>query len=119
MKKWTERPVAQQRRGEGGIVPLFEMCQTTKLLGIFSRLELHFCIMHETTSTTTTTMSEERTMRISKFHQYFIFLDILIVHRARRAHCKRISPRQTKHFDTEPTTYRPHNGTQSLSLQSL
>lgn len=63
MKKWTERPVAQQSRGEGGVGPRFEMCQTTKLLGIFRRLELHFCIMHETTTTTTTTtMSEERTM---------------------------------------------------------
>lgn len=60
MKKWTERPVAQ-KRGKGEVVPLFEMCQTTKLLGIFSRLELHFCIMHETAATTTT-MSEERTM---------------------------------------------------------
>lgn len=46
-------------KGEGVVGLLFEMCQTTKLLGIFSRLELHFCIMHETA---TTTMSEERTM---------------------------------------------------------
>lgn len=43
----------------------------------------------------------------------------MIAHRARRVHRKRISPRETKHFDTEPATYRPPNGTQRLSLQSL
>lgn len=38
---------SSEEGGKGGVVPRFEMCQTTKLLGIFSRLELHFCIMHD------------------------------------------------------------------------